>query len=138
MYLFAGLFYLINFNLIEQACETDPVQNRNGIKSGYRIAMIFRWSNVVAVQNYAFNSLCWYEWDKKISFVEAEEHKGPDLTLGTVVLYPKQSPKGHMPVSSAFRFPEPARPDSFFEIKLTKSFHSSPLIGWSTFYESKP
>lgn len=42
VYLFTGLFYLINFNLIEQACETDPVQNRNGIKSGYRIAMIFR------------------------------------------------------------------------------------------------
>lgn len=60
LYVFASLFYLFNFNSVEQVCETYPIQNRIRINSGYKIAII-KYSNAVAMQDYAFNFLCQHE-----------------------------------------------------------------------------
>jgi len=46
------LIFCIYFTVVEQTGERDPVQNKNRIKSAYKIAITFKRSNT------AFNSAC--------------------------------------------------------------------------------
>lgn len=60
-----------------------------------------------------------------MSIVEAEEHKGAAPTLGSA---PSQPQRLHA-WQHWVLFSSACHTRLIFEIKLTKSFHSSPLIG---------
>lgn len=51
-YLFDDFMYLFHCSRVERTGERDPVQNKNRIKSAYKIAVTFKRSNT------AFNSAC--------------------------------------------------------------------------------